>query len=392
MEVLKMPRNKGITDDMIIEMYKSGMPYNEMVSIIGLSRRGIYNVIAKHNVPPNREQYSGQPRKHKVNEDFFKNWTHEMAWVLGLFVTDGTVSGNGHSINFAQKDERILKLVANYMEAEYVIRPIAKTRTVPILVINSKEIKKDLAELGITANKSLTVTFPQVPEEFLGSFIRGVLDGDGHVAPNGYTMNVTTASIHFAQGLLEVFKNWGLYSYIRKSLSSNENSIYRVLVSGKINLIKLSDLLYKHANDEDFHFYKRVYLSQHSEKPFIVVDNRQIKAWEIVDGKILHINNSGKQNIKFRIDKDLINKIKNLAQEKQMFINELIEPEIIKIINNQDNTIIKSKKERVEFRTNLNEDVIEQMKQSAQMYKVSLSNIVEQSMLNCLQNQAQRGS
>ena len=266
-----MPRNKGITDDMIIEMYKSGMPYNEMVSIIGLSRRGIYNVIAKHNVPPNREQYSGQPRKHKVNEDFFKNWTHEMAWVLGLFVTDGTVSGNGHSINFAQKDERILKLVANYMEAEYVIRPIAKTRTVPILVINSKEIKKDLAELGITANKSLTVTFPKVPEEYLSSFIRGVIDGDGWVQDRGYVMNITTASLKFAEGLSEVFKLWKLRSEITFQITESERKIYRVWVKGKESISKLSKIIYSNCEDNCI-YRKRERLSQWIKEMEVVYD------------------------------------------------------------------------------------------------------------------------
>ena len=39
----------------------------------------------------NREQYSGQPEKIKLMRIIFKNWSHEMAWVLGLFVTDGCV-------------------------------------------------------------------------------------------------------------------------------------------------------------------------------------------------------------------------------------------------------------------------------------------------------------
>lgn len=383
-----MPRNKGITDDMIIEMYKSGMPYKEMVPIIGLSNRAIYNVIAKHNVPVNREQSSGQPRKHKVNKDFFKVWSHEMAWVLGLFVTDGTVSGKAHSISFAQKDERLLKVVAKYMEAEYVISPIGKTRTVPILVINSREIKNDLANLGIVSNKSLTVPFPRVPDEFLGSFIRGVIDGDGHVAPNGYTMNVTTASIDFAQGLLEVFKSMDLTSFIREVHGIATNTFYRVCVSGKLDLLNLSDFIYQNAKNDDFHFYKRVYLSQHSQNPYIIEDVSQKKAWEIIDGQIKHINNSSKRNIKFRIDNNLITEIKNLAKETQQFLNELIEPEIIKIINNKEIPIRKRKKERVEFRTTLDERTIEQMKQIAEMQKVSLSNIVEQSMLNYIQNKA----
>ena len=83
-----MPRNPGMTDEVLINLYKSGMPFKEMGPIIGISDRAIRDVMYKHNIPMNREQYSGQPRKNKVNEDSFKVWTHEMAWVLGIFITD----------------------------------------------------------------------------------------------------------------------------------------------------------------------------------------------------------------------------------------------------------------------------------------------------------------
>ncbi|WP_342505029.1 hypothetical protein [Sporosarcina sp. FSL K6-2383] len=72
-----MPRNPGVTDEAIIHMYKNGMSYKEMEPIIGLSDRAIWNVLHKHMIPMNREQYSGQSRKNKVNENFFKVWTHE---------------------------------------------------------------------------------------------------------------------------------------------------------------------------------------------------------------------------------------------------------------------------------------------------------------------------
>src|SRR5699024_4372895 len=124
-----MPRNPGITDKMIIKMYKSGMPYKEMIPIIGLSARAIQNVMYKHDIPMNRAQYSGQPRKHKVNENFFKTWSHDMAWVLGLFVTDGHMNKYMHQVNFSQKDERILKLIAKYMEADYILGPTGPTKT-----------------------------------------------------------------------------------------------------------------------------------------------------------------------------------------------------------------------------------------------------------------------
>lgn len=256
-----MPRNPGITDEVIINMYKSEMSFKEMVSIIGLSDRAIRNVIYKHGITINREQYSGQPRKNKVNEDFFKIWTQEMAWALGLFVTDGHIHNKYHSIYFSQKDERILHLIAEYMEADYVLTAFGKTKTTPTLIINSKEIKKDLELMGITAKKSLILPFPNVPKEYLASFVRGVIDGDGWVQKSGYVMNVTSASANFANGLLSVFEEWELRTEITVEKTKLGKLIYRVWVKGKYDLPKLAKIIY---NDtlKNYVYHKRENMSQ----------------------------------------------------------------------------------------------------------------------------------
>ena len=259
-----------------------------MGPIVGLSDRAIRSVMYKHGILMNREQYSGQPRKHKVNEDYFKVWTHEMAWVLGLFVTDGHVNKQLHSIYFSQKGERILRLIAKYMEADYVLAATGPTKITPTLIINSKEIKKDLENMGIISNKSLTVPFPNVPEEYLASFVRGVIDGDGSVGKEGYTMHVTSGSLNFADCLLSVFRSWRLKSDITSLVGQTGKTIYRVWVRGKLELLKLADLVYKDANSEDFLIYKRVYMTQHSVDPYYIQDQRVLPMWQLVDGKLVH--------------------------------------------------------------------------------------------------------
>ena len=259
-----MARNPGITDENIINMYKSGMPFKEMVPIIELTDRAIRNVLYKHGVEMNREQSSGQPRKHKVNEAFFKVWTHEMAWVLGMFITDGCVSRNTHSITFSQKDENILRKIAEYMDADFVLAATGKTRQTPTLIINSKEIKKDLKELGILDNKSLNVPFPDIPNEFLPSFVRGVIDGDGWVQKTGYVMNITTASIQFAKGLLAIFHSWDLRSEITTEVSKANHKIYRVWVKGKYELPKLAKIIYENISNHNYILHKKVKMTIHS--------------------------------------------------------------------------------------------------------------------------------
>ncbi|MBS4217597.1 hypothetical protein KHA96_04620 [Bacillus sp. FJAT-49711] len=260
-----MARNPGMTDEVVIEMYKSGMPFKEMVPIIGISDRAIRNVMYKHGIKMNREQSSGQPRKHKVNEDFFKVWSHEMAWVLGLIITDGHINKNIHCVTISQKDERILQLIAKYMNADYVLAPTGNSRKTPLLIINSIEIKNDLKRLGIDSSKTFNAPFPPVPEEYLASFIRGVIDGDGWVQKTGYVMNVTTGSIAFAKGLFLVFETWELRTEITTEITSLGKTIYRVWVKGKHELPKLATIIYNNATD-NYVTYKKTYMTKHSKQ------------------------------------------------------------------------------------------------------------------------------
>lgn len=189
-------------------------------------------------------QLNGVPRKHKVNEHYFKDRIHEMAWVLGMFITDGCVHKSTQTISFSQKDEMILRVIANYIDADYVLAPTGPTRTVSTLLINSKIIKIDLENLKITSKKSLTVPFPDIPEEFLPSFVRGVIDGDGWVQKRGYVMNITTASGQFADGLLTVFQNWNLRSEITIEMTQANRKVFRVWVKGKDTLPRLAEIIY----------------------------------------------------------------------------------------------------------------------------------------------------
>lgn len=253
-----IPRNPGITDDYLIQLYRNGTSYKEMEKISGLSARAIRNVLYKHKVRVNR---TGQPRKHQVNEKFFKTWTDDMAWVLGLFITDGTMAKN--AIIFAQNDERILKQIAEIMDADYVLGGYGPTKKTHTLIINSKLIADDLRKIGIYENKSLTVPFPNVPNEYLPSFIRGVIDGDGWVQKTGYVMNITTGSNLFAQGLLNVFKSWELRTEITTQNTKKGRPIYRVWVKGKYDLPKLAEIIYKNAKN-NYVIYKKERMTIHS--------------------------------------------------------------------------------------------------------------------------------
>jgi len=62
-------------------------------------------------------------------------------------------------------------------------RVYAKTKAGALYVvyINNEKLYDNLVNLGLTPNKSLTMQFPNVPDEFVRHFIRGCWDGDGSV-------------------------------------------------------------------------------------------------------------------------------------------------------------------------------------------------------------------
>lgn len=90
-------------------------------------------------------------------------------------------------------------------------------------------------------------------------------------------MNVTSASIEFSKSLLTIFTSWKLNTFLFQEETKSRSTIYRIRVSGKHDLIKLSKIIYQNANDGNFHIYKRVYLTQHSNLPYLVEDDQKEK-------------------------------------------------------------------------------------------------------------------
>jgi hypothetical protein len=131
----------------------------------------------------------------KKNEDFFKTWSSEMAYVLGFFAADGCMMRNNrgaHFIEFHITDEDILLKIRKMLESENVISGQKRRehwKQVYRLQIGSKEMFEDLLYLGMTPNKSKTLRMPNVPKEYLGDFVRGYFDGDGNVYANEYRRN-----------------------------------------------------------------------------------------------------------------------------------------------------------------------------------------------------------
>jgi hypothetical protein len=107
------------------------------------------------------------------------------AYTLGLVLTDGWVQGNQVCFGLQDRDRYIVEYVKEQWETDNKISCIKKKeegrRDQFRVVVNSKIMVADLRRHGVVERKAHVTFLPFVKRKFVGSLLRGILDGDGCV-------------------------------------------------------------------------------------------------------------------------------------------------------------------------------------------------------------------
>lgn len=119
------------------------------------------------------------------NKDFFKNWSSEMAYVLGFLYADGNISKTKrgtHFIAIYSADKDILVKMQKLLRSDHSISSRrSPTGCVYRIQIGSKEWFCDLENIGLNPGKTKRLKLPNIPDCYFGDFVRGYFDGDGNV-------------------------------------------------------------------------------------------------------------------------------------------------------------------------------------------------------------------
>lgn len=128
-------------------------------------------------------------RKYKVNDDFFKIWTQDMAYILGFWYADGNmrmrIKGNSNTYLFSicqhTRDKYLLENMLAKMDSDSLIYSPTTRRNLSTFEINSKKMFNDLESLGGMPDKSKKIRLPAIPDQYFPYYIRGLFDGDGSI-------------------------------------------------------------------------------------------------------------------------------------------------------------------------------------------------------------------
>ncbi|WP_449540146.1 LAGLIDADG family homing endonuclease [Ferdinandcohnia sp. Marseille-Q9671] len=225
----------------IIKLYEGGHETSEIAELANVSSRYIRKVLSEHHVE--MRPFGSWKRQYSLNENYFKEWSNNMAYILGFILADGCISGETQTVTISPKEPEILDKIKKEVGSNQPLQQNKKTG-VYLLNLNSKILKEDLITLhGITPNKSLTVQFPNVPKEYLSHFIRGYFDGDGSVYTRGYFVSFVGGSIDFMITLKELLGYHGFESRI-----IHKGKHYRLYISGRKTIKNFHDWIYENKD------------------------------------------------------------------------------------------------------------------------------------------------
>ncbi len=174
----------------------------------------------------------------KVLDEILPN---NLWYIVGYIVADGNLSGDGRHISIVSKDIEHLIKIQSALQIDCKIGTFARggswDKKYGRLQFSNVNFYRWLQSINIGPNKSLIQGPINFDPEYIGDFIRGVIDGDGcirtwkHSSNNGvqwYT-SITSASLEFTIWIKELIeKHYKIKGRVHSNTASRKNTIYRV--------------------------------------------------------------------------------------------------------------------------------------------------------------------
>jgi hypothetical protein len=298
--------------DKIIKLYNSGITMSKIAKKFNKSTSLISYYLKKNNI----DIPKGKNRKNKIDLDAFKNPnSHDIAYLLGLLTSDGSIDKNGYGFQITSKDIEILKYCKEILKSEHKICKIESfdKRTNKIYVrynihFASKTMTNDLIQLGLTNNKSFTCDMPKIDDDYFWSFLRGLFDGDGWITDtnnNGKLSIGFSASERIMNKIKIIFNKNNISDNKLQIVSENENGkIFDLKINSYRDVNFLINKMYE--NIENNYFLKRKYnIAMKLKKPLYEI-NRSIKCKNVINGEEILLKNVEECTKYFNVSKSMI--------------------------------------------------------------------------------------
>ena len=239
---------------MILELHYKGLSaaeiLSEIVKIYPTSSIGsIHLRLSRNGIRCNKWK---MPRRAFLNEDYFEKINSErVAYFFGLICADGCVRSAESRITLGlrKEDGYLIHELKKEIKATYKIsiKKPSNGGFQEYMQLYSTKMVNDLKSHGCVDRKSLTLEFPNIEDEYVGSFLRGYFDGDGWIHEH-----ITEGQQYKRFGLIgsaifcSQLKNILLVKFGIKSLFHQpKNKKYAVLqIAAQDDVLRIRDIMY----------------------------------------------------------------------------------------------------------------------------------------------------
>lgn len=242
-------RNKEMVTD-IINMYQSGLTQEEIKERTKLCLHTIREILKENHIEPHDRSYY---KTYTIDQNYFESLdTSNKCYVLGFLYADGSVSKKNYNLRLIlqERDKYILEKIKEDMKSNAPLH-FKKSKNPNVqnawgICVDCKKICQDLVKLGIVPNKTFKLKYPDfLTNEQHSHFLRGVMDGDGHIIPyNGHNGAVIICGTYdFCNGAKEVIESMlNIKCYVRP-----HKNIYNLCVYGRNQVRTFLDWIYQDA-------------------------------------------------------------------------------------------------------------------------------------------------
>lgn len=238
----------------ICDMYSSDMDQEKVGAKFGISGVSVGRILRRNN---QRILNSEIRQKYTLDASYFECIdSSQKAYIFGLLMSDGWLSKEGSrtiGISLQDSDKSILEKINRELGSNrpLVFHDYKKVKesyhNQYSLSITNDKMYHDLITNGMMPNKSLSLEYPNIENEFQNSFIRGYFDGDGYVAKSLPKIKILCTQM-FAKTMQNIVgESLGINANIYKASSNDVTKSFEIYGYEKVK--KFLDWIYADAGD-----------------------------------------------------------------------------------------------------------------------------------------------
>lgn len=235
------------------DFYLKGHTIKQVAEQFNVSYRDVLHYLIRFGFYKPTKNY-GDKRKFKVDDYYFDNIdSDDKAYFLGLLLSDGYICKELYAKRFGIALKCEDKYILDYFNDKIAPdKKISKYKNSYKLSINSNRIYDKLVEYGFKEKKSTRdYHFPNIPETYIHSFIRGYFDGDGCVTikKTGFSVvSIVCNSKIFLEEFANKLLEYGIKTRPLNVSYRTQQPLYTLYISRRENQLKFKNFIYKNAS------------------------------------------------------------------------------------------------------------------------------------------------